>query len=105
MGSPFSDSRDFKVVVSFHAIGSAPRLKVSKFTVDGTIRISELRSYVARILKQPRVYVYVASSIELMDDQFLGDFVRIFGKITAPLESSPVSGSINVHYSLERAYL
>lgn len=97
---PFRKGRDFKVVVSFHAIGSAPRLKVSKFTVDGTLRMSELRAYLASILKQSTVYVYVSSSIELMEDQFLGDFVKLFGKMTDTLE-----GSINIHYSLTKAYL
>ena len=102
---PFTKSRDFKVMVSFHPIGSAPRLKVSKFTVDGTLRISELTSYLSKTLKDPNVHVYVANSIELMDDQFVGDFVRIFGKLTPPSDAVASTGSINVHYSIGRAYL
>lgn len=95
MESPFRKGRDFKVVVTFYPIGSAPRLKVSKFTIDGTLRIAELKSYLAGILKESCVHIYVSSSIELMDDQFVGDFVKIFGKNSA----------INIHYSLTRAYL
>jgi hypothetical protein len=101
MTDPFSSHRSFKVVVSFHAIGSAPRLKVSKFTVDGTLRMAELTNYLAKIIKESDVHLYVSSSIELMDDQYIGDFVKIFGKMS----SDETQGSINIHYSVGRAYL
>ena len=101
MSDPFAKSREFKVVVSFHAIGSAPRLKVSKFTVDGSLRMAELSSYLSKILKESDVHLYVSSSIELMDDQFIGDFVKIFGKMSG----DDAQGSINIHYSVGRAYL
>lgn len=101
---PFRKSRDFKVVVSFHAIGSAPRLKVSKFTVDGTLRMSELNAYACRILKVTDVHLYLGGSVELQDDQYVGDAVKIFGKVTQSSEGS-TSGSVNIHYSIGRAYL
>jgi hypothetical protein len=101
MSDPFAASRNFKVVVSFHPIGSAPRLKVSKFTVDGNLRMAELTSYLGKIIKESDVHLYVSGSIELMDDQYIGDFVKVFGKMN-PEETQ---GSINIHYSVGRAYL
>jgi hypothetical protein len=101
MSDPFADFRKFKVVVSFYPIGSAPRLKVSKFTVDGTLRMGELTNYLGKIIKESDVHLYVSNSIELMEDQVIGDFVKIFGKLSVD-ESQ---GTINIHYSVGRAYL
>ena len=101
MCDPFAKSRQFKVVVSFYPIGSAPRLKVTKFTVDGSLRMAELTTYLSKILKESDVHLYVSSSIELMDDQYIGDFVKIFGKMS----TDDSQGSINIHYSIGRAYL
>ena len=101
---PFRKSRDFKVVCSFHAIGSAPRLKVSKFTVEGTLRMSELTAYLSKILKATDVHLYLGGSVELMPDQYVGDAVRIFGKMSQSSECEP-SGAVNIHYSIGRAYL
>jgi hypothetical protein len=98
---PFAGSRNFKVVVSFHPVGSAPRLKVSKFTVDGNLKMAELTNYLSKIIKESDVHLYVSNSIEPMEDQYIGDFVKIFGK----MNSEDTQGSINIHYSVGRAYL
>jgi hypothetical protein len=100
-GDPFAPLRAFKVVVSFYPVGSAPRLKVSKFTIEGSLRMGELVTYLSKILNASDVHVYVANSIELMDDQFVGDMVPIFGKKSPDDQPS----SVNIHYSIGKAYL
>ena len=101
-GDPFEAKRSFKVVVSFFPVGSAPRLKVSKFTIDGTLRFGELTTYLSKMVESSDVHLYVSGSIEPMEDQYVGDFVRMFGK--APTTPDSV-GSINIHYSLGKAYM
>ena len=100
--SPFHHLRDFKVIVTFHPIGSAPRLKVSRFTIDGTLTIAELTSYVNKMLNIDSSHLYFNQSIELMPNQYVGDFVKIFGK-TYP--NGDPAASVNIHYSIGRAYL
>jgi hypothetical protein len=101
-GDPFLSKRSFKVVVSFFPVGSAPRLKVSKFTIDGTLRFDELTTYLSKMVNSDDVHLYVSGSIEPMEDQYLGDLVRMFGKAPATPESV---GNINIHYSLGKAYM
>lgn len=107
-GDPFRHLRDFNVIVTFYPIGAAPRLKVSKFTVHGTLSVGDLTAYVNKMLRiapdadiTQRAHLYFHQSIELMDSQIVGDFGKIFGK--------PPSGdreaTINVHYSIGKAYL
>ena len=101
----FNHLRDFKVVLSFFPIGSAPKMKVSKFTVPATTRICELQQYVSKILRledsENKVHVYFHNSIELVGHQYVGDFARIFGK-GSQIDSTY---SMNVHYSIGSAYL
>jgi len=88
--------------VTFYPIGSAPRMKVSKFTVQGNLSIGELSQYVAKILKHTdddSVHIYFQNSIELLPNQRVGDFAKIFCKF------SDSAFSINVHYSIGSAYL
>jgi hypothetical protein len=103
---PFHHLRDFNVIVTFFPIGAAPRLKVSKFTIPGTLSIGELTAYVNKMLRIPetaksaqRAHLYFNQSIELMDDQIVGDFARIFGK---PVDKDM---QINVNYSVGKAYM
>ena len=97
----FDHLRDFKVVVSFYPIGSAPRLKVSKFTINGNLRMAELKQHLTKLLGITEdLHLYVHQSIEGLDSQHIGDFVKFFGKLN---EQS--GGTINVHYSIGRAYL
>ena len=101
----FNHLRDFKVILTFYPIGAAPRMKVSKFTVPGTTQIGELNHYVSKILRledsENKVHVYFQNSVELMENQYVGDFAKIFGKIS----QSDTTYSMNVHYSIGSAYL
>ena len=103
--SSFSHLRDFKVVLTFFPIGAAPRMKVSKFTVPGTTQIGELNNYVSKILRledaENKVHIYFQNSIELLSEQYVGDFAKIFGKPS----STDTTYSMNVHYSIGSAYL
>lgn len=101
----FDHLRDFKVILTFFPIGAAPRMKVSKFTVPGTTHVGELSNYVSKILRledtENKVHVYFQNSIELLDEQYVGDFAKIFGKAS----QTDTTYSMNVHYSIGSAYL
>ncbi len=101
----FNHLRDFKVILSFFPIGAAPRMKVSKFTVPGTTHIGELSHYVSKILRledsEKKVHVYFQNSIQLLDNQYVGDFAKVFGKSS----ENDTTYSMNVHYSIGSAYL
>jgi hypothetical protein len=101
----FNHLRDFKVLLTFFPVGSAPKMKVSKFTVPGTTLIGELSNYVTKILRledhDNKVHVYFHNSIELSDQQYVGDFAKIFGKAS----QTDSSYSMNVYYSIGSAYL
>ena len=96
---PFDHLRDFNVVVSFHPIGSAPRLKVSKFTVHGTLTMGELHEYLVKLLPQEDVHLYVHQCVEMLPTQHVGDLTNLFGKV------NETSATLNVHYSIGKAYL
>jgi hypothetical protein len=101
----FNHLREFKVVLTFFPVGSAPKMKVSKFTVPATTLIGELSNYVTKILRlednENKVHIYFHSSIELLDDQYVGDFAKIFGKAS----QTDSTYSMNVYYSIGSAYL
>ena len=93
---PFDHLRDFKVVVTFNPIGSAPRLKVNKFTINGTLTMGELKECLYQLLPASDIHLYVQQSIEMFDHQHVGDICRLF---------SPSGQTLSVHYSIGRAYL
>jgi len=47
------------------------------------------------------VHVYFHNSIELSDQQYVGDFAKIFGKAS----QTDSTYSMNVYYSIGSAYL
>ncbi len=105
---PFRHMRDFNVIVTFYPIGAAPRLKVSKFTVHGTLSVGDLTSYVSKMLRIPsdadvsqRAHLYFNQTIELLDSQIVGDFANIFGKARVDDKEA----TMNVHYSIGKAYM
>ncbi len=101
--SHFDHFREFKIILSFNPIGSAPRLKVNKFSVDGKLKFRELLTNLNKLIdleNNSKIHLYINNSIEPSEDHSIGDYCNLIGK-----SSSPESFSMNIYYSIGRAYL
>ena len=100
---PFRKHRLFSSIITFLPIGNAPRLAQSKYNLtDSTSSFIDLFNIVRKALDNKDVHLYVNNQFEPMEDQCIGDIVKLFGK--EERNGSP-NYSMAVYYSIGRAYV
>ncbi|CAK0876646.1 unnamed protein product [Prorocentrum cordatum] len=93
--------RGGKVEVRVKNIGSAPILKQTRFTVDGSKRFEELAGFLRRQLKLETLHVYCCDAFEPAHDEHIADLLSCFGA------GSGTPGSqrwLNISYAIEPAF-
>jgi hypothetical protein len=86
-----------KVIIRLSATGNAPILKTSVFKLSSTHQFSHLISFIRRQLSlkdSDGLFCYINASFAPTPDEKIDSLYRAFG----------VDGSLNVNYSLGRAW-
>ena len=99
---PFRRLREFTTTITLLPIGNAPRIQ-QKYTISGTSSFAELRRYLRQAVNADDVHLYVNNQFEPMEDQFIGDFAKMFAKKHTSAEG--VTYTMSVYYSIGRAYV
>jgi len=85
---------DSKVKVHLVAVGSAPILKKTKFTIRADQRFASVIQFVRKMLKVDTVFLYCHSAFVPAPDQLVGDL----------RDCLAVRDELVIHYSLQEAW-
>ena len=80
MESPVPVPEQHQVVVRCQPVGAVPRLKQTKFRVDGDKPFAYVIDFLRRQTKKERLFVYCNSSFAPSPDVTLAELYRCFSK-------------------------